>query len=321
MVNALEMLSNAKHPYILLWNEDHLNIAPQAHLMKVVEEMAEHKAEYLQHSWFQNGKYRKQFEMLPLRRGKTIDSVHLDRGAWKKVLAAGHKPQLISLLGIFEKDFLVRLLHRDRTKFPLSFTRSLYRAMTLIEKVVGRFNQKEWFRRINRTSGFKFRAFSDHEAPHDVEKTWERFDILPIREAFTHQELFVCIDDDDDPNDPYSLMTRGLYPMRDILMAWNSSEILPKHSPVSQSLAAGESIKEAYCFFSAKNVRHHSVREYIKVEEGEVRISMKGEERTLKSGEGAGFFANIPHEIVALVPSKVTRFLPETGLARHDLVA
>src|SRR4051812_38952078 len=54
--NAFAIAKHAKYPYVLLWNEDHMNIAPQEYIRRVVEEMKEKNAELLIYSWWNRGK-------------------------------------------------------------------------------------------------------------------------------------------------------------------------------------------------------------------------------------------------------------------------
>src|SRR3989344_5202553 len=316
-VNSLDMVRHAKHPYVLFWLEDHMNIAPQSYLREVVEEMEKHDADYLQHSWWMNGAYKRYFDPFDMQRGTSIDTVTIGYEEWKKWRDAGEVVQLISLLGIFEKNFLIKLLQYDRYMLPLSVRPLLFRGMTLLQRLGVPLNQKVWFHHINRLLRFKIRR-QPKETPHDFEKEPSRYDVLPIRTSVAHREIFACMDDDDDPSHRSSLMTRGLYPIRDRLISWDGA--LPqKHARRITSLENGAAICEAYCYFSAKGVRHVLSREYIRVIRGRVRISVKDETIELAEGEGAAFFTNIPHEIVALEDAEIERFTPDVGLAPHYL--
>lgn len=317
--NSLDMLKHAKHPYVFIWIEDHMNIASQGYMRSVAEEMAEHDADYLQYSWWQNGKYREKFKKFTHHEGHAIDSVLLEGDAWENHTQSDKQTPLVSLLGIFHREFLTNILKRDLYMFPLPFTRFVFKCMTALQRLGLRFNQKEWFLRINRLSGYRFRKFSTKAAPHDVEKPYYRFEILPFRTAILHQEMFACMDDDDDPSDPYSLMTRGMYPIRNRLISWDPGVPLWKHVSGTTQLAADAAIREAYCYYSAKGVRHVLSREYVKVLKGRIRISVKNETIELVEGEGAAFFTNIPHEILGLEDSEIERFTPDLGLAPHHL--
>ncbi len=313
--NALGMVGRAKHPYILLWNEDHMNIAVQGHLGKVVEEMQLQKAEYLQYSWWRKGRYNDQFEILQPLRGTTIDVVTIDCKAWKKLREARHDVHLVSLVGIFEKDFLIRLLQHDRFMLPAIFRKWLFRIMVVLEQLGLKFDQKEMFDRVNRFLFFKLRKQSK-ETPHDFEKTPDRYDVLPVRTALPHEELFVCMDDDDLVDQPYSLATRGLYPVRDLLIEWNPAETLQKYISSHAVLVRGALISGAYTYPDIhKHVRLTITREYLQVLRGKISITIKGQTLELEAGQGAGYFTNIKHEITALEDSEIERFTPDLGLA------
>ena len=83
----------------------------------------------------------------------------------------------------------------------------------------------------------------------------------------------------------------------------------------------GESSTEAYTFFSSKGVRHVLSREYVRVLRGKIRISVKDEVLELSQEDGAVFFTNIPHEILALEDSEIERFKPSLGLAPFKILA
>ena len=318
--NSLDMIAKAKHDYIFIWIEDHMNVASQEFMRAVVEEMAEHKADYLQYSWWQNGKYQQKFKSFSLKKGKAIDSVLLEADMWKKHTKTNKLTPLTSLLGIYRKDFLTKILKSDLHMFPLPLTRFVFKVMAFLQRIGLIFDQKNLFLRINRLSGYRFRKFSTKAAPHDVEKPYYRCEILPFRTAIVHQELFACMDDDDTPEDPYSLMTRGVYPIRDCLIRWDKS-VPANHMRTLKSLEKGAAIREAYCYYSAKGVRHVLSREYIRVVRGKVGLAVKNKQLELSKAQSAAFFTNIPHEIVALEDSEIERFTPDIGLAPHYLVA
>ncbi len=319
-VNALEMVRQAKNPYVMIWIEDHMYVAPPQYLQNVLMEMAQHKADYLQYSWWMNGLYKQYFDDIERTRGNSIDTVTIGNDVWKKWQAEGKNVQLISLLGIFEKNFLIKMLRYDRYMLPMSVRQSVFRVMSILNKAGIRFNQKTAYHRINRLMRFKMRR-QPIETPHDFEKEPNRYDILPMRTSVSHRELFACMDDDDDPAHRSSLMTRGMYPVRNILVPWDSREAPQRHVQVKETQQKGSSAKEAYTFFSSKDVRHVLCREYVRVIRGKVRITVKDRSIDLVPGKGAAFFCNIPHLIEALDDSEIERYKPDLGLALHNLLA
>lgn len=208
--NALEMLPFVKNEYLLIWNEDHINIAPQEELRKVVAEMGKVDADYLLYSWWQEGRAREAFGVLPLKSGRYIDSILLTKERWQKVLDAEYKYALLSLVGIYRKDLFKDILLRDRYKLPLFFTHQVYRFFTLLQRLGLKFNQRQWFHSLNRLINFRLRSFTK-EAPFDLEKMQDRFDMLPLKIALPKKELFACIDDNLREAGT-SLIERGLYP-------------------------------------------------------------------------------------------------------------
>ena len=84
-------------------------------------------------------------------------------------------------------------------------------------------------------------------------------------------------------------------------------------------LKKGESLRERYGFYdTVKQLRTTPIREYIWLKSGHVRISVGDETQELYSGEGASFFTNIPHEIIALEDADIRRLIPKPGLARYS---
>lgn len=215
--NAIEMLTHAKYDYLLVWNEDHINIAPQKELLDIVKEMEERKADYLLYSWWLFGKARKEFDMLPLEKGNHIDTLYLTKKRWREVLANGYPYYILSLCGIYRKDFLKQMLLKDRIKMSMFFTKNLYRGMTLLNHLGLHFSQRKYFHLINKLFFYKLRRFSK-ETPFDLEKDPDSTDMLPFTVALAKQELFACIDDDLDTQG-YQLIKRGKYPLSFSLQA------------------------------------------------------------------------------------------------------
>lgn len=318
-VNSADMIRAARHTYILFWLEDHMYVAPQGYLEEVVREMGEHDADYLQHSWWMNGAYREYFKGFNRTEGKTIDTVTIGHKEWNTWRSEDKHVQLVSLLGIFKKDFLMRLFQHDRYMLTDSIRQWMFRGMALLQKVGIPLNQKTWFKRINRALRFKLRR-QPKATPHDFEKEPDRYDVLPIRTSVSKIELFACMDDDDDPAHRSSLMTRGDYPVHKRLVTWGG-ESSPKHKRNVFMLKKGQSLRAADAYFSAKSVRHVLMREYLRVLGGKVTVTVKDARLELSGGEGAAYFTNIPHEINALEDSEIEIYKPDIGLAPYNLLA
>lgn len=214
--NSLEMLEKAKHPYILVWNEDHMNVAPQEEITSVVYEMSEQGADYLTYSWWMLGKARKVFDDLSkkidFKIKKHISVVDLTSEKWRMVRETGYSYFIISMCGIFQRDFLKKMWMNDQQRLPLFYKKYIFKILGLLTKlkIISPIGHKELFEKINRI------VFSNQlqkypiVTPFEMEKGPERFDVFPFRMAISNQELFACIDDNVNVAG-YSLVERGMY--------------------------------------------------------------------------------------------------------------
>jgi hypothetical protein len=221
LVNALEMVDKAKYDYLLVWNEDHMNIAPQEIYKGIMTEMKENDVDYMMYSWWIFGTCREVFDKLKteigLQKFQYIDTVYLTKERWKKVLKAGYPYFIISLCGIFYKDLFKKMLKDEQKKLPIFLTRLLFKAMgflTYYLHILGR-KHKRYFWIVNKVFFHKLRKFS-RETPFELEQPETRTDRLPLKMAFPKQELFACIDDDLSAPETQgsSLISRGLYPLQ-----------------------------------------------------------------------------------------------------------
>lgn len=302
--NARKMLPAVKYNYLLIWLEDHLNIAPIQMLRSSIDEMEKHRADYMQYSWWVFGEQRRGLEKLEYKKGQYIDSVLLTPEKWQTMLEAGNKNYLISLLGIFKKDLFAKLLDKDEHKLPLSWKRYLYSFMTLLNRLGWKFDHKKGFNLINKLAFNKFRRFT-YEAPFDLEKGPTRTDVLPLVVSFPKQELFACIDDDlGVPG--YQLIKRGFYPFPELPKKFNSNEIdLNKDDFKVKRLVLqpGESYGSVY--FEEKNRIPEVLMEYLYVEKGKVQFQNGAGFLEVSQGESISYPTNTPHNIKALSDSNL----------------
>jgi hypothetical protein len=324
IANALEMLPSARHDYVFVWLEDHINIAPRGYLKKVVQDMSENKVEQLVYTWWNVGwkpeNSAKQKALLRLKKTGDIEWSDIDVTTWKEVREFEEAPYavyLVSLASIFRKDFFKKLLVRDQRKLPRALTPIIYKLISLVQKLGFKFEQRKCFDAIDRFFFYRLRLFPK-ETPFDLEKRPHRYDMLPLRTAFPRQELFVCIDDDSVPEPHgYSLISRGMYPFASRLIPWDGHTAIADHERTHLVLKREDTLKERYVYYGVKRTRSIPVREYIKVLSGKVRISVGDESLILSAGDGAGYFTNIPHEIMALEGSEIEKYIPKTGLAPY----
>lgn len=221
MNNALEMLPKAKHDYLLVWNEDHMNIALQEAYKGIIQEMKEQEVDYMTYSWWMFGKAREVFDKFEnefeLKKFKYIDILNLTPKKWRLARKKGYPYFIISLCGIFHKNLWEKLLVEDRKKLPMFLTKFLFKIigfftykLPILKK--GRGCTKNYFYKVNKLFFHKLIKYPK-ECPFELEKNFERTDVLPLKIAFPKQELFACIDDNLDMQG-YSLIKRGLYPLR-----------------------------------------------------------------------------------------------------------
>lgn len=213
ITNASDMLKSARYDYVLIWNEDHVNLAPQNLYGSMVADMANANVDYLGYSWWLFGKDRGFFDRLSdeldIQHCSTVDVVRMTRKKWNMLLRSGYPYFLMSLCGIYKKDLLRRMMMNDAKKMPMFFTKFLFKVMGFLNVVGIRFNTKKAFDKINTLFFNKLRKYPAY-TPFELEKPPTRTDMLPLIIALPKQELFACIDDD--LNIPgYSLVNRGLY--------------------------------------------------------------------------------------------------------------
>ncbi len=203
------MLKKTKYNYILIWNEDHLNIAPQTSYKGLIREMQKVGSDYLPVSWWHFGRFKSTFNRVKLNSHRYTDSVLLRIKDWTNMRKSGHSYYLISLLGIFRKSFLIAMMKKDRNKWPPAFSRPIFSISALINGIGLKVNPQNLFQFINRIFGYRLSRYT-HEAPFELEKDPSRIDMLPLRLSLPRRELFASIDDDQSVP-KYSLISRGLY--------------------------------------------------------------------------------------------------------------
>lgn len=310
--NALQMLPHATHDYLLIWNEDHLNIAPQSELVAIVKEMAERKADYLLHSWWMFGAAHKAFEKLTLEKGKNIDVLRLTEERWQEARHNGHPYYILSLCGIYHKDLFTKILLKDRSKLPMLFSNNLYRGMTLLNRLGIQFPQRKYFHLINKVLDHRLRRFPK-ETPFDLEKAPDRVDMLPLTMAFSKRELFACIDDDlDVPG--YQLIKRGAYPapsLEEVTLEHEAQENLvsdEQREVLRIPLKKGEEYRRAYYEDSVRTL--YLLEERLIVLSGSVNVRMGETQRTLSPHESVSVHPNIGYAITALEDATVAIIFP-----------
>jgi len=178
--DSKKMLPHIQSNYVLVWVEDHICMCDPDHLLVLVEEMNIHNAEYMDYTWFGDGRYLDEFA--DISKIDAENSYIVDYNAENHAIRNNHaitklnQPNgmgIISLASIVSRDLFVKLITiRD-----------------------------PFWRRNSKYS------------PHDYEKNSKHASWLPLKMALPKTELFACIDDDN-RHPGSSLIKRGLYPGR-----------------------------------------------------------------------------------------------------------
>jgi hypothetical protein len=204
--NSVKMLKKAKYNYILTWNEDHLNIAPQNIYPALLKELENNNIDYMMYTWYN---HHKTLDSIGFKNLEYVETATIKLEAWEEIIKSTYGPYLITTTGIFKKNLLSKLLHEDTLFLPYFLRRIVLITISIFQPIVK--NKIISYSSVNKRL-FKGRLpkFSK-EYPHNLEKEPCRTDYLPLVIARPKQELFVCIDDDNMFKDS-CLIKRGLYP-------------------------------------------------------------------------------------------------------------
>ncbi len=310
LATAEQMLKTMSQPYILVWNEDHLNVAPGNLFGELVNDMVTANADYLPYSWWQAGRLRSLVDLVSSSRvqsGNVSDTIALDVPTWRTACAKGYPYYIISLTGIFRRELFQSLLTLDQKKWSYAATEWVYRLMTVLNRFGIVFHQRKAFAALNRLLGYRLRRFPAY-FPFDLEKGPDREDVLPLRITMPRQELFGCIDDDLDlPGS--QLIKRGLYPIIEGLPSGTDISKLGREDTVlhteedyrvrSHTLEIGNHIINAYY---EDGVRTGTIKHvgYFVVKG---RIQLEGVDQafagTYATGQWISLPANIRHKLTA----------------------
>ena len=178
--DSRKMLDKIQSEYVLFWIEDHICTCGVEKLNAIIYEMRDLKIEYLGYSWFGMGKSLSEFDNLEIRNADNIIKLHYDK--YQNSLRQNNSIRIIN-------------------------------GPTYIISVCGIFS-KDLFLRIVMCNRPWIRRWPK-ETPFDFEKRWDDDYILPINYGVTKIELFSAIDDDN-KHPGSSLISRGMYPEREI---------------------------------------------------------------------------------------------------------
>ena len=167
------------------------------------------KSDYLMYSWWHNGRYVRGIKKVKMKKGRYIDSLFLTKKNWKKICKSGHSYYLISTVGIFKKELLVKMMKRDRKKLHIKLSRKIFSFAHKLNSIGLKINEQSLFKFINKILSYKLKRYQNN-TPFEIEKDPSRTDILPIKISIPKKEIFACIDDDHGVKG-YSLNNRGYF--------------------------------------------------------------------------------------------------------------
>lgn len=175
-----QMLPDIDGDYVLFWVEDHINLAKIDLLDKIVLEMKLNCLDVMGYSQWFWGIRRQRYKDVELTAGEYLDYFEQNESNNRLIQASANgQSWLICCATIIKRQLFSRIILADD---PIP-------------------------RRWPKNTPFDF-----EKAPFDVH--W-----LPLKMAFSRQELFVTIDDDAGfPG--YCLQSRGLYPVREGRMSY-----------------------------------------------------------------------------------------------------
>lgn len=148
--------------YIFTWNEDHINMVNEEKFNHYIKYIIENNIDQFTYSWFHLGDMFKSFQISNHKKKDIISYIdlnyHSHRERLKLIKDKGYFTQefIISLQGIFKKDFFLKIINTD----------------------------DPFLKRWNKNT------------PFDFEKIERDIHWLPFRYACPNEEFFACLDDD-----------------------------------------------------------------------------------------------------------------------------
>jgi len=112
LYDTRQMLSDINSEYILLWIEDHANLAKISLLQDIIEEMKKNDIDSLWYSWWKYGHLRKRYHGVQLTPGNNIDYFNytLDNN---KIIQSNGGSFIISAVSIFKTSFFKKIISVD----------------------------------------------------------------------------------------------------------------------------------------------------------------------------------------------------------------
>ncbi|MGB2580229.1 MAG: hypothetical protein WBC83_00875 [Minisyncoccia bacterium] len=304
--NALLMVPVAKHDYVLLWNEDHINLLSKWETEEIINEAINANVDYLHYGHFEHwrNKFDRVMQSGVIKRGKSIDFADVTKENISLFFPEQKRECITSSPAIFRKEFLIKIMKIEGRKLPFFLTHNIRRVIALIGRFNRKINQKRVFDVLNNTFFFHKLPRFVKQTPFELEITQDRLYILPVRVASSHEEFFACIDDDvnkDGSMDGYQLIKRGLYPVRGLLVV---EKEIPSNMRILDKMVLRKEEKFADRYYINQTRTNEPLRAVLLVS-GKVEIKSGKEIFVVGSHQPIGFYPNISHTIMALEDASV----------------
>lgn len=301
ITNALQMMPAVRHDYLLLWNEDHMNMLSAEKTRAVVDEVIHDRVDYMHYGHYEH--WRRKFDRVResgiIKIGTTIDVADITKENIRLFFPVQKRECLVSSSGIFRKEYLTSIMERERTKLPFLLTRTIRRLIALVSHLKRDLNQKRFFDILNGALfSYKLPRFPK-QTPFELEIAQDRLYILPMRVASPHEEFFACVDDDvykDGSMSGYQLIKRGLYPVRSLLT-------LEKNTPSDMRMLYKISLKKGEILTDRYYIDQTRTRELLRgvlVATDGIGLQSGREKRAVRPFQPVRFYPNISHTVTAL---------------------
>lgn len=190
-VTTLAMMADVKYDYVLLWNEDHVNVANPDIFPQLIQEITTNAIDCLSYTWY----HVPQDLGVPIATGTHIDTYWITPATWATSLGKNPSLYIISSPSIFRKSLLEKLLWEDIQKWPWPLARIVRKISHLMSKLLATPSSPLFYKINSNLFSDRLPRFTK-ETPFNLEKEPHRTDYLPLRFGLLRQELFACIDDD-----------------------------------------------------------------------------------------------------------------------------
>ena len=194
--NLLDMMPSVLYDYVLLWNEDHVNLLTPEDSLQLIGDLYIQDTDCLEYTWWPAYQDGQVFVSVPKSEGVFFDTFSVTKEAWVASLQPNNTFYLLGMPSIFKKTLILKLLNEDLHKWPWFVSRCIRKSVYLGLFFLIPSARITIFHKINSLIfKDKLPRFSKL-TPFNLEKEGHRTDYLPLNIGMPKQEIFACIDDD-----------------------------------------------------------------------------------------------------------------------------